>query len=356
MNSLRGRIVALAAVIALISTAICAFAVSFGVNPSPGPMSALRSKEIIFVSGLLTAAVAIVIGTWLGWSWLKPIIVLADWCRRRAQDPTQALPDVGKLSEARDLHQGLRALVDAQHASEDALAAALDRETTVNAVHQRFLTQLGQEFGQPIRRLINTIDRLHQQDGRMQPEEVAASRQAALQLEERFQEVLGLAQDDVGQPLPLSQRNVDEYLAGVAELLQPVAARRGLMLRFQAPHQPLPIDARLLTPILVNLVSNAFKANGSVDIDVRVEGRDSIWRIRDNGPGLSSDLAERVAAACVRGEVLPGEPGLGLGLALSLANTRALGGQLRLSNSGGGATFELRLAAQVATTTRRRRA
>jgi signal transduction histidine kinase len=356
MNSLLGRIIALAAVIALVSTAICAFAVSIDPSHTATEAAVLRSKEIVFITGLITAVVAVLIGTWLGWSWLKPIIVLADWCRRRAHDPSAALPNVGNLSEARDLAHGLSELLQAQRGSEEALAAALDRETTVNAVHQRFLTQLGQEFGQPIRRLINTIDRLHLQSGRMEPEDVEASRQAALQLEERFQEVLGLAQDDSAEPSPLSQRHVDDYLSGVVELMRPVAARRGLTLQYQAPHQLLPIDARLLTPILVNLISNAFKAMGSVSVEVRIDRGDSVWHIADTGPGLPGDLADRVGAACVRGEVLPGEPGMGLGLALSLANARALGGQLRLINQAKGATFELRVPAQSVSTTRRRRA
>jgi signal transduction histidine kinase len=323
-----------------------AVAVTLGGAPDEGGADGvrlLRANQAIILAGLATALVATSLGIVLGWRWVHPLSALAAACRRRAADPDQPLPTVRGLPEAEVLAEALGALVEAERRNHDALSAALDREITANAVHQRFLAQLGHEFGQPVRALIAIIDRLAAEGGRLPPEELAHARVVALALEERFQEVLGLASEarEVGG----SERDVASYLGGVADLLRPIASRRGLRLEVEAPNGPAMIDGRLLTPILVNLATNAIRATASGEVRLSVvvhPDHSTRWTVADSGPGIEAGLAERIADACARGEVLPGTAGLGLGLALALANTRALGGRLRLERSGGeGTTFVL---------------
>lgn len=320
-----------------------AFAVDLVEELSHGRLLALRANRAIILAGLATALVATLIGVALGWRWVRPLTLLAAACRRRAVDGEAPLPAVRGLPEAEAIQDALAALVEAERRNREALAAALDRETTANLVHARFLAQLGHEFGQPIRALIATIDRLDAGGGRLPPEDLAHAREVALSLEERFQEVLGLAAE-VREPGG-RERDVGEYLAGVADLLAPTAARRGLRIDTAARCARAVIDPRLLTPILVNLAANAIRATASGGVrllaDTATDGG-TRWTVADTGPGIEAGLARRIEDACARGEVLPGTAGIGLGLALALTNARALGGRLRLARNGAdGAAFEL---------------
>lgn len=297
---------------------------------------ALRTNQAIVLAGVITAVLATLAGVALGWHWVRPINDLAAACRRRAADPRHPLPRHLGLSEAQVLAAALVDLVESERQQRDELAATLARETTSNAVHQRFLGQLGQEFGTPIRQLIHVVDRLAAQDGHLAPDEVAAARQLAETLEERFHEVLGLAAESTSE-VGGSERDLADYAASLRELLRPVAARKGVELVVEAPAERALVDGRLLTPVLVNLTVNAITAAAGRRVTVRVvlasDGGMS-WTIADTGPGMDPVLAGAITEACVRNEVLPGTPGIGLGLVLALANVRALAGRLSLDRSG----------------------
>jgi len=320
-------------------------ALASGAVETRAAAQAARRDQLLI--GILVAVLAAGLGVALAWLWTRPLAELAAACRRRTQDPAAPIPMVRGVAETELLADSLRVLIDAERAGHADLAQALERETTANAVNQRFLAQLAQEFGRPIRVLIAAIDRLRIAGG-LDPGEVAAAQQAAAQLEERFQDVLGLAAGLGDDEPAATAMPLDRYLAGVADLLRPQAERRGLHVLVEAPAATLAVDPRLLTPILVNLAANALKATlqGGVTLAVTIDGvsHASEWTVRDSGPGLAGELADRIVDACRRGEVIPGTPGLGLGLALVLANARSLGGGVRLAdNSDRGATFVVRL-------------
>jgi signal transduction histidine kinase len=312
----------------------------------PGLALVSNARLAIVGTGIAMALLATLLGTWLGWRWMRPITALASACRQRAGDPDHALPRISGLAEAEILAADLERLVAAERDGAEALAEALDRETTANAVHQRFLANLAHEIGQPLRRLIAATEHLDRQGGRLDPDQLVEARQTALHLEERFQEVLGLAAEVVSGGPSAGRIRLDDHLLGIVVQFRPLAERKGLTISSTAPPSVVPIDARLLTPIIVNLAANALRAtaSGAVTLSAAIEGNEGVWTVVDTGPGIPAELAERITAACARGEVLPGDPGLGLGLALALANARALGGTIALSANGpGGARFTVRL-------------
>jgi two-component system, OmpR family, sensor histidine kinase AdeS len=305
-----------------------------------------RAVVAIAVGGLSAAAAAILIGIHLGWSWMRPLSALAEACRRRVDQPDAPLPKVTGLREAEVLHDALEHMDAAAREHARLLGEALDRERTVNAVHQRFLAQLAREIGDPIHALVGTIDRLAAEGGRLPPEEVAAARDRALELEARLQEVLGLV-DGANEEATIrsGRRNIADYLSGVAELLRPLAQQRGGRVSATGDGS-VHLRPDLMTPILVNLVSNPLRIRR--DVSVRIHGKAennfSIWTIEDDGPGIEPELAQRITDACARGEVLPGTPGIGLGLSIVLANLRALGGTITCSNTPDhGVRFDLHI-------------
>ena len=184
----------------------------------------------------------------------------------------------------------------------------------------------------------------------MDPEQAAHAHVIALRLEERLQDVLALIDDEPSKKHALTRLDVHTYLSELCALLRHRAEQRHMHIDIDAPPTSIPLDPKLLSPILINLIANALAAgdHGTVRVSVSIDQQHNIscWQVIDDGPGIPSDIAERIKEACKRGEVLPGTPGLGLGIALVLANLRMLGGQLSLhdtSPSGTSITFTLPL-------------
>lgn len=111
-------------------------------------------------------------------------------------------------------------------------------------------------------------------------------------------------------------------------------------------------DEDAVGQILFNLVDNTAKyAKGARDrrvaLTAEIVGRRVRIALRDHGPGVPSEVRERIFAAFDRGSVAAGSndvPGVGLGLALARGLARDLGGTLGLDASvGDGACFVLEL-------------
>lgn len=106
-------------------------------------------------------------------------------------------------------------------------------------------------------------------------------------------------------------------------------------------------DAEHIERILSNLIDNACKYAKGTDRRVHlvaeaVGGTLSII-VRDHGPGIPASEKRRIFRAFFRGKSQShgGEPGLGLGLALSQGLANELGGELKLMDVAEGAAFRL---------------
>jgi signal transduction histidine kinase len=113
----------------------------------------------------------------------------------------------------------------------------------------------------------------------------------------------------------------------------------------------LDTDPDVVGQILFNLVDNACKYAATAD-DRRIEvtaarrGDGVVLAVRDHGPGLGSDRVRAAFTPFERAGRPAGDtvPGIGLGLALSRALARDLGGDLTYEDAeGGGARFVVSL-------------
>jgi two-component system, LuxR family, sensor kinase FixL len=111
------------------------------------------------------------------------------------------------------------------------------------------------------------------------------------------------------------------------------------------------VDALQIEQVIVNLVRNAVEAltdagryDGKVVIEADQDGAGSVViRVRDNGPGLKLDLAERAITPFMTTK----SEGLGLGLSLARSIVEAHGGRLRIESSSSGAVVSFTLPALV---------
>ena len=106
------------------------------------------------------------------------------------------------------------------------------------------------------------------------------------------------------------------------------------------PGVPLDADPDQLTRVLTNLcinASQAMSAKGHIWIDAWRERTATILRVRDDGPGIPSNLREQIFEALFTTKA----KGSGLGLALCRRITEAHGGTVALEPSEQGAAFRV---------------
>ena len=150
--------------------------------------------------------------------------------------------------------------------------------------------------------------------------------------------------------------DVSALVGDVAELYEPVAEERGLVLRAE-PGKPILVrgDRQLLGQAIANLIDNAIKygdggfASGGagsrpeIAVQAETKGGNAEIVVTDRGPGVPLADRGRVLDRFVRLEASRSEPGSGLGLSLVAAVARLHGGSVRLEDNHPGLRVVLSL-------------
>ena len=153
--------------------------------------------------------------------------------------------------------------------------------------------------------------------------------------------------------------DVSALIHELAELYEPVAEERGLVLRAAAA-KPILIraDRQLLGQAIANLIDNAIKygapaaeqgsdaAKPEISVEAETKGTMAEIVVTDRGPGVPVAERERVLERFVRLEASRSEPGSGLGLSLVSAVARLHGGRLQLEDNQPGLRAVLSLPAE----------
>jgi signal transduction histidine kinase len=244
-----------------------------------------------------------------------------------------------------------------------------------NASKAQFLATISHELRTPVNAVLGYSALLAEEiDGpvsdlqRDHLTRMSASGQHLLGL---IEDLLGYARLEAGEEVMRPERVLlAEVLRVSVDLVRPLAVRKGLRLRVEAPAAPLELltDARKLRQVLVNVLGNAIKftAVGEVTLDVRVDGTEPCdvepcvrvdFEVTDTGTGLS--LADQAHVFDLYWQHDPasthrdGSSGLGLSVARQLAHL--LGGDIAVGVSvlGKGSTFVVALPARFVAGARR---
>lgn len=219
----------------------------------------------------------------------------------------------------------------------------------VDATKSRFVANLSHELRTPLMLVMGSLEELAAGSG--ENPRLALAQRNAERLRELVDQLFDVVRLDAGR---LRVRACRLALAQTLEVLvarhAPLAASRGIQLSFAA-EAALEVwaDHDLLEKALSNLLGNALKftpRGGAVRVSLRAEPGGARVEVADTGPGVRTELAERIFDRYFQvdsGDDRPAE-GAGIGLALARELTEAQGGSLRLLASGGpGATFALSL-------------
>lgn len=138
----------------------------------------------------------------------------------------------------------------------------------------------------------------------------------------------------------------------VAELLDDFFGRDKDRIIVHQPQAPVivNVDEARISLMLKNLIANALRystaADGPVELSFGTDANELVFKVRDHGPGMSSEQASRLGEPFYRGDPSRARSSGGTGLGLYLASlvAKAHGGKLALiASEEPGAHFEIRL-------------
>lgn len=280
--------------------------------------------------------------------------------RIAAQASAQAMLETRVAQRTADLNEAntqLRAEIDERRATEARL-----KQTQTELVQAGKMAALGQmsaalshEFNQPLAAVKayadnaqTLLDRDRSTEAKENISRISQMTDRMAAISRHLRNFARRPQEDV-LPTPLLQV-VDDALA--------VMEVRAKGLNAQVAYNRPPTEVWVagghvrLQQVIVNLVSNALDAMEGMDaprldISITEEDEASVLRIRDYGPGLSSDVQTQLFDPFFTTKG-PGH-GLGLGLSISYNIVRDFGGAIDGENHPeGGAVFSLRLKRRAA--------
>ncbi|MDI1363282.1 MAG: response regulator [bacterium] len=240
-----------------------------------------------------------------------------------------------------------------------------ERERALEATRAKstFIAVASHELRTPMNGLLgmaHALARSNLDEG--QREQVRLMLKSGDNLMQLLDDVLDLSRIEAGRvELVVAPFNLEETLGEVLDAWRDVAVVKNLTLSVAIDAAvPAWIEADVLRirQVLVNLIANALKftAEGGISLEISAslaagpEAWDIRFAVRDTGPGVPPEAAGRVFDSFTQADdtVSRRHGGAGLGLTISRALARQMGGDLTLEPSPTGACFVFSLRAAVA--------
>jgi len=234
--------------------------------------------------------------------------------------------------------------------SQEARRAA--REVEAEAVRSAMLASISHDFRTPLAVIIGAVSTLAERGDSMPSDRKTALLRTieseAAEMNAVAENVLQLARLSSGKlALHADWESLEEIVGAVTARIRQRGLEHRLRTRVPGDLPLMRIDAVLVSQALTNLVDNALKhapADSVVEVVVRRGGETVEVAVKDRGPGIGDESAERLFERFTRGRDETAGRGVGLGLAIVKAVAEAHGGRVSADNRpGGGAVFRFSL-------------
>lgn len=222
-------------------------------------------------------------------------------------------------------------------------------EAALREEHRRkdqFLALLAHELRNPLAPLSNAVQIFPaaQNDPALSAELLAIMQRQLRQMTRLIDDLLDLARITQGRILLRRDRTaVEAVVAAAVEAVQPLVADRQHQLTVTLPDEELWLDADAarLAQILTNLLHNAAKytnPHGQIELIVERNEDDILFRVRDNGPGISPEMLTKIFDLFMQVEQTldRAHGGLGIGLTLVRNLVELHGGRVTAFSDGPG--------------------
>ncbi|WP_408590214.1 hybrid sensor histidine kinase/response regulator [Novosphingobium sp.] len=273
--------------------------------------------------------------------------VLGAWLIAQAQDTSRAAQ-----AETRDHLAGLEAEIAAHKATAVALQRAREAADAANAAKSRYLVSVSHEIRSPLNSIYGYAQLL-ERGSDLAPQTVGKIIcRSSEHLSNLVDGLLDIAQVEAGM-LRLSHDTIrlPAFVEQLAGLIRPQASAKGLVFRLDIA-APLPEfvrgDQKRLKQVLTNLLNNAVKFTASGTVTLRVGWHDDMatFEVIDTGIGIPEADLPRLFTAFGRTTASgsAGQPGIGIGLAITATLVRVMGGEISVDSTvGAGSRFAVRL-------------
>ena len=268
------------------------------------------------------------------------IVVLAHQSRRAA------------MQESEHHVQELMREIDAHVRTDAELQRAKEAAESANAAKSRYLVSVSHEIRSPLNSIYGYAQLMERGHDVAPAEAAKVIRRSAEHLTNLVEGLLDISQVESGVLRIASETvRLPSFLDQIANMFRPQAQAKGIEFRYARPAS-LPdmvrTDQKRLRQILINLLSNAvkFTRSGSVTLRVTYRSQLATFEIADTGIGIAPEDVERIFEPFERGgnEHAQRQKGVGLGLSITQALVRIMGGDIAVaSESGRGTTFTVRL-------------
>jgi signal transduction histidine kinase len=250
--------------------------------------------------------------------------------------------------------RGLRAINPADARLLIRLADAERRAIEAERSKAEFISHMSHELRTPLNAIIGFSEVIEQGlfGAPGHPKYVEYARDinsAGRNLHSKIGDILDFANLEAGKhPLVIETVDIASIARETIDELAGGAFTRRLKLTVALPGNALAVaDAQAVKRIISNLLANALQytpVGGSVRLQVRGEEGAIVAVVRDSGYGFSSTEAKRAGEAFAHFNRPGATTGTGMGLAVSMALARRMGGALKLDGvQGEGTSAELRL-------------
>lgn len=304
-------------------------------KPAAEALSALLL--IIAVSLPVVVALLVVVGYWMTRHWLRPLHDMVAEAERISAD------DLGRRLPVANPHDELGRL-------SGVFNATLTRLEESFAMLDRFATDASHELRTPLTTL-RSVGEVALQRGRTAEEyrEVIGSMlEEAQRLHALVERLLQLARaTGAAHEIRRIPVRLDQIVAECVAELGILAEDRRQRIVLDVVECMARTDPVLFRQALQNLVDNAIKFSppeAEIRITMRVSADTNEVTVSDHGSGIDPALRERVMDRFFRADTARSAGGFGLGLALTQAYMRVLGGKLEYeARQPQGSTFRLML-------------
>lgn len=306
-------------------------------EPAASALTALL--RIIVVALPVVVTLLVLIGFTFTRRWLKPLDqMVAEADRITAHDLSRRLPVVNPHDEL----GRLAGVFNVTLARLEDSFSALDR----------FVSDASHELLTPLTTLrsVGEVGLLAARSSEDYREIIGSMLEEAQRLQLLVEKLLQLARAEGGSNmLERSRVQLDELTRQCAEDAAILAEDKAQRIVVECPTCEIKTDALLLRQALQNLVDNAMKyspAGAVILIKVHETGQKCVLSVVDDGPGVDAEHRARLMDRFFRVDDARGKQsgGYGLGLAITKAYMRVLGGELSYEpNSPRGSIFRLTL-------------
>jgi len=237
------------------------------------------------------------------------------------------------------------------------LTQANERLRLLDAQKDEFLSQVSHELRTPMTSIRSFSEILLDSNPVSEADRrrfVDIINQESQRLTRLLDEILDISRLEAGVgDLAIEPVNVLASIRAALDTVSPIARSAEVEIDVVAAeaHAAIAVAAQgdRLRQALINLLGNAIKYNQAaqptIQVRLGVEGPHVIVDVQDNGGGVTAAEAETIFDKFARGERASRERGAGLGLPISRAIMRAMGGDLTVEFDAVGASFfRLRLA------------